>query len=76
MGTNSWRGNVSVKMRVAVAVVVVLVGALVTYLVHGTGWYSGRLGAFVSTPVFVFVAIAVPLVAALVVGYVVWPPRK
>ena len=74
--SGNWRGNVSVKTRVAFAVVVVLVGALITYLVHGTGWYSSRLGMFISTPVFVFVAIVIPMVAALVVGYAVWPPRK
>ena len=72
----NWRGRISVKKRVAIAVTVVIVGTLITYLAHGMGWYSGRLGTFISTPEFVFVAIVIPLVAALSIGYVVWPPVK
>ena len=64
------------KLRVAIAVVVVIIGTLITYLVHGMAWYSGRLGTTISLPVFVFVAIGIPLMFALTVGYVVWPPRS
>ena len=62
------------KLRVTIATTVGIVGTLIFYWVHGMVWYSKLLGTTMYLPLVVLAVVVLPLVAALFIGYAIWPP--